>query len=271
MQNRNTAHAQGIDISHWQGTINWPQVRADGKVFAFIKASEGSTVKDKQFLTNVQNALAAGLLVGAYHFSRAASQAEVKAEVDHFISVISPVILDMKLPLVLDIETKEAGNQANIVKMVRAWVEYFKQRTGKYPMIYTFPNFIDTSLDASFGDIKLWYAYYNSDGNPINRGGWKEWEFLQYSSAGKVNGISGNVDVNEYKGSEAELRAMYDPKVVTPPPSTEVEPESPLWKEAGRQWLIDELEISKDWKATDMIDIGTLGTVLSRFKNKFVK
>ncbi|WP_438347831.1 glycoside hydrolase family 25 protein [Paenibacillus sp. FA6] len=266
MQKRSSDHAQGIDISHWQGTINWEQVRAAGKVFAFIKASEGSTVKDKQFLTNVQKATAAGLLVGAYHFSRATSPAGVKIEVDHFLSVVSPVTNDMKLPLVLDIETKEAGSKANIVKTVRAWVEYFKQRTGKYPMIYTFPNFIDTSLDASFGDIKLWYAYYNNDGTPINRGGWKDWEFLQYSSSGKVKGISGDVDMNEYHGSEKELRDKYDPTMVTPPP-TEIDGKSPLWKETGRQWLIDELGISEDWKATDVVDIGTLGTILSRAMN----
>jgi lysozyme len=266
MQKRSSDHAQGIDISHWQGMINWQQVREAHIVFAFIKASEGSSVKDKQFLINVKNATAVGMLVGAYHFSRAASPADVKSEVDHFLSVVSPVSKDMKLPLVLDIETKEASSKANIVKTVRTWIDYFKQCTGSYPMIYTFPNFIDTSLDASFGNIKLWYAYYNQDGSPINRGGWREWEFLQYSSSGKVKGISGNVDLNEFKGTESELRALYDPLVTVPPPS-ETEPKSPQWKEAGRQWLHDELEISEDWKATDVVDIGTLGTILSRFKN----
>ncbi|AOZ92462.1 glycoside hydrolase family 25 protein [Paenibacillus crassostreae] len=255
MQNRSSTHAKGIDISHWQGNINWQQVAEDSIMFAFIKASEGSTVRDKLFLSNVKRAATAGILVGVYHFSRAANPAEVKAEVDHLLSVITPVINDIKLPIVLDIETKEAGSKANTVKTVRAWVEYFKQRTGNYPMIYTFPNFIDTSLDASFGDIKLWYAYYNQDGTPNNRGGWKEWEFLQYTSSGRVQGISGNVDMNEYKGTEAELRAVYDPK-------------APLWKETGRQWLIDELGISEDWKANDIVDIGTLGTLLSRVFNK---
>ncbi|MHA0857519.1 glycoside hydrolase family 25 protein [Paenibacillus sp. CMAA1364] len=267
MQKRSSNHAQGIDISHWQGTINWEQVRLDGKVFTFIKASEGSTFQDKRFLINVKSAVAAGLLVGAYHFSRANSPASVKAEVDHFLSTVAPVAKDLRLPLVLDIETKEAGSKANVVRTVRAWVEYFKERTGKYPLIYTFPNFIDTSLDTSFSDIPLWYAYYHKDGSPIDRGGWKAWEFLQYSSTGKVNGISGNVDMNEYKGTKEELMHKYG-GIKPKPPSTQPNGKAPLWKEDGRQYLIDELGISADWKATDVIDMGTLGTILSRAMNK---
>ncbi|MGF7050249.1 lysozyme [Paenibacillus sp. DS2015] len=269
---RSNSNARGIDVSHWQGVINWEQVRAEGHVFAFIKASEGKSVKDKKFIANVQGATMAGLLVGAYHFSRAASPTEVKAEVDHFLTVTAPLADSMKLPLVLDIETNEAGSRTNTVKTVRAWVDYFKQRTGIFPMIYTFPNFMDTSLDASLGDIKLWYAYYNEDRSPIDRGGWKEWEFLQYSSSGTVKGISGNVDMNEYKGSEAKLRAAYDDnKEIPPVPPVEVGPKLPQWKETGRQWLVDQLEISEDWKSTDTVDIGTLGTILARYANKFGK
>lgn len=267
MQVRNRSNARGIDVSHWQGVIHWQQVRADGHVFAFIKASEGKSVKDKKFIANVQGATMVGLLVGAYHFSRAASPEEVKAEVDHFLAVIAPVADSMKLPLVLDIETNEAGSRTNTVKTVRAWVDYYKQRTGTFPMIYTFPNFMDTSLDASFGDVKLWYAYYNQDGSPIDRGGWKEWEFLQYSSTGKVKGISGNVDMNEYKGSEAKLRATYDPTTTPPVPPVEVDPQPPQWKETGKQWLVDQLGISEDWESTDKVDIGTLGTILARYAN----
>ncbi|WP_052676062.1 glycoside hydrolase family 25 protein [Paenibacillus sp. IHBB 10380] len=272
MQVRSSSNARGIDVSHWQGVINWQQVRAEGHVFAFIKASEGKSVKDKKFIANVQGATMAGLLVGAYHFSRAASPADVKAEVDYFLTVTDPVEDSMKLPFVLDIETNEAGSRTNTVKTVRAWVDYFKQRTGIFPMIYTFPNFIDTSLDdSSFRDIKLWYAYYNKDSSPNDRGGWKEWEFLQYSSSGTVKGISGNVDMNEYKGSEAQLRAAYDPKTTIPSEPPEVEPKPPQWKETGKQWLVDQLGISEDWKSTDTLDVGTLGTILARYANKFGK
>ncbi|GAB6988854.1 glycoside hydrolase family 25 protein [Paenibacillus pini] len=263
MQSRSATHAKGVDVSHWQGIIDWKKVKAAGYSFAFIKASEGPKIVDDRFKANVQGAKAAGVLVGAYHFTRAAKPEDVRAELDHFLQMVDTGggFDSLKLPCVLDMETKEGGSRSNISAIIREWSTQFKQRTGRNLMLYTFPNFIDTSLDKSLGDIPLWYAYYSSS-VPPNKGGWTSWEFMQYTDKGKVAGISGNVDLNEYKGSEAELMAAANGSNSNP------EGQAPAWKEGGRQWLIDHAGISKDWKAQDPIDIGTLGTILAKYVDK---
>ncbi|OXL82739.1 hypothetical protein BCV73_06290 [Paenibacillus sp. SSG-1] len=260
MQSRSATHAKGIDVSHWQGIIDWKKVRGAGYSFAFLKATEGSRIVDDRFRANAQDAKNAGLLVGAYHFTRAASTDDVKNEVDHFLQVIESAggLSAFKLPFVLDIETKEGQTKARISQIVNTWGTQFKQRTGRTVMIYTFPSFIDSYLDSSLGSYPLWYAYYAS-GTPANKAGWKAWEFIQYTNKGKVPGISGDVDLNEYKGSEAELMAAYS----NPAPNTSET--APQWKESGRQWLIDQVGISPDWKAEDPVDIGTLGSILLKY------
>nr|WP_285854933.1 glycoside hydrolase family 25 protein [Paenibacillus cellulositrophicus] len=260
VQSRSATHAKGIDVSHWQGIIDWKKVRGAGYSFAFLKATEGSRIVDDRFRANAQDAKNAGLLVGAYHFTRAASPDDVKNEVDHFLQVIESAggLSAFKLPFVLDIETKEGQTKARISQIVNTWGTQFKQRTGRTLMIYTFPSFIDSYLDSSLGSYPLWYAYYSS-GTPANKAGWKAWEFIQYTNKGKVPGISGDVDLNEYKGSEAELMAAYS----NPTPNTSET--APQWKESGRQWLIDQVGISSDWKAEDPVDIGTLGSILLKY------
>lgn len=265
MQSRSDNHAKGIDVSHWQGVIDWKQVKKAGYSFVFMKATEGTKLVDDRFRVNAQGARSAGLLTGAYHLTRAKKPDDVKVELEHFVQVVeSAGGLDAyKLPFVLDIETKEGGTRANISAIVHEWIRQFKLWTGRTLMIYTFPSFIDTSLDSTFGSVPLWYAYYNS-GTPSNKGGWTSWEFIQYTNKGRVPGINGSVDLDEYKGSEAELMAAYNS------PQPESQPKIPAWKEAGRQWLVDHAGISTDWKADDPLDIGTLGAILSKYTEAVV-
>lgn len=260
MQSRSGNHAKGIDVSHWQGVIDWKQVKNAGYSFAFMKATEGTKLVDDQFRANARGAKSVGLLTGAYHLTRAKKPEDVKTELEHFVQIIESAggVDSFRLPFVLDIETKEGGTRANISAIVHEWVRQFRLRTGRTLMIYTYPSFIDSSLDSTLGSIPLWYAYYSS-GTPANKGGWKAWEFIQYTNKGKVPGISGNVDIDEFRGSEAELMDAY--KTSQPPAGTAV----PAWKEAGRQWLVDHVGISTDWKADDPLDIGTLGAILSKY------
>lgn len=88
MQSRSVSHARGIDVSRWQGSIDWKQVREAGISFVFIKASQGSSLEDPKFAENVQGAKAAGLLVGAYHFLGAASAAAARQEAKHFVETM---------------------------------------------------------------------------------------------------------------------------------------------------------------------------------------
>jgi lysozyme len=194
MQARNVNNAQGIDVSHRQGHIQWQKVKASGISFAFCKATEGTSFNDPLFIENVQLAKKAGISVGGYHFLRATTAAQGVEEANHFIAGVQKAggfnVLD--LPPVVD--TEVAGNT---VEAITAWIARVTEVTGKQPIIYTYPSFIDEHLDASLANVPLWFASY-SESQPKDRGGWKKWMFLQYSDKGQVPGITGAVDLDEY-------------------------------------------------------------------------
>ncbi|PLC16943.1 hypothetical protein BV582_05160 [Bacillus paralicheniformis] len=179
---------KGIDVSHWQGNINWKKVAGDGIKFAFIKATEGTTLKDNKFVTNISGANAVGIKTGAYHFARFGSKSEALAEARFFLSVANKVRLTY--PLVLDLEV----NQRNVSKPVLtdAAVAFLREveKAGYFAMIYSGKSFLENCLDESkLKPFALWVARYN---NTLGRHA----DIWQYSSNGKVSGISGNVDMN---------------------------------------------------------------------------
>ncbi|QHZ46391.1 glycoside hydrolase family 25 protein [Bacillus sp. NSP9.1] len=179
---------RGIDVSHWQGNINWKKVVADGIKFAFIKATEGTTLKDEKFETNVSGSNAEGIKTGAYHFARFGSKSEALAEAEFFLSVVKKV--NLSYPLVLDLEV----NQRNVSKSVLtdAAVAFLREieKSGYFAMIYSGKSFLENCLDESkLKPFALWVARYN---DKLGR----DADIWQYSSSGKVSGISGNVDMN---------------------------------------------------------------------------
>ncbi|WP_127490522.1 glycoside hydrolase family 25 protein [Paenibacillus glycanilyticus] len=221
MQGRTKGYAQGIDVSHYQGTIDWPKVAGDGITFAFVKATEGENYKDPTFLQNANGAAAAGLLVGAYHFLRASSSAAAKREAQYFYQTASQAN-NLLLPPVMDYETNSGNlSDASMSAVAKAFLEETERLFGVKPIFYTgnaFANHFDTSL----GTYPLWIARYNASSPPDDAKAWTRWTFWQYSdgSSGgtlpsgtrKVSGISGNVDLNEYAGTEDDLLRAYAPE-----------------------------------------------------------
>src|SRR5216684_4447101 len=97
----------GIDVSSYQGTVNWSQVKLAGYTFAWAKATEGLTVTDSQYLNNAVNGVSAGMYMGAYHFAHPdthPTNADAISEANHFLSVAQPYIISCQLPPVLDLE-----------------------------------------------------------------------------------------------------------------------------------------------------------------------
>ncbi|MCM3041728.1 glycoside hydrolase family 25 protein [Paenibacillus motobuensis] len=220
MQARKQGNAQGIDVSHWNGVINWPKVAASGISFAFIKATQNSV--DKRFIENVKGAKAAGLLIGAYHYldERVTTVDAAKAAAKMFYNAIQYAGVKFDLPPVLDYESKSSGlSAAGTTAVAKAFLEEIKRLTGVRPILYTYPAFIGNFSGLS--QYPLWIARYSTQ-TPADVSGWKRWEFWQYSDgqAGgtlpngsrKVNGINGQVDLNEFDGTEADLRHKYGPK-----------------------------------------------------------
>jgi lysozyme len=231
MQNRVKGNAQGIDVSHHQGVIDWPAVAAAGISFVFIKATQNSM--DPKFLANVKGAKAAGLLVGAYHYlddkvtstemARAAAQVFFKA----IVAAGGVEVFD--LPFVLDYESnKNKLSALTITAIAKAFMEEIHRYTGRAPMLYTYPDFIGNF--SGLTQYPLWIARYSTQA-PVDASGWKRWEYWQYSdgSAGgvlpiggrKVPGIPGPVDLNEFYGTVAELKARYSKKVKEEKPVTQ--------------------------------------------------
>ncbi|MEK5477567.1 glycoside hydrolase family 25 protein [Paenibacillus sp. FSL R5-0407] len=206
MQARNSRNAQGIDVSHWQGKINWQQVRADGRAFAFIKASQGTGRVDPQFVANAKGAKAAGLLIGAYHFVDATSAAEARREANHFYNTMKTAGVEFDLPPVMDYENNPGKlNKAAINIVAVAFLNELEELCGRQPLIYTGNSFAH-NFDASLGKYPIWIARYSTK-VPTDVAAWSKWDIWQHSDTGKVPGIAGNVDLNEFNGTLDELRA----------------------------------------------------------------
>ncbi|MEC0233086.1 glycoside hydrolase family 25 protein [Paenibacillus kribbensis] len=210
MQNRSSNAAEGIDVSRYQGTIDWKRVRADGKSFAFIKASQGQRYVDPTFITNAKGVRAAGILLGAYHFVDATSVNAAKAEARHFAEVLDQVggAKTLDFPAVMDYENNPGGlGSAAIHEVALAFLTEFEQVSGRKPMVYT-GNAFAAHFKAPLGSYKLWIARYSTR-VPGDTTAWKSWDFWQYSDSGRVDGIQGPVDLNVYAGTEAELRQAF--------------------------------------------------------------
>jgi lysozyme len=111
---------KGLDVSHWQGNVNWSKVKANAD-FVFVKCSEGSSYVDPNFVSNVKEAAAAGLKVGAYHYATFNDVASAKEQANYFLSKVKG--LTLTYPLVLDLEEdkKKAGKQQLTMRQLLSW------------------------------------------------------------------------------------------------------------------------------------------------------
>jgi GH25 family lysozyme M1 (1,4-beta-N-acetylmuramidase) len=197
----------GIDVSHWQSTIDWPSVAASGKRFAFMKATEGRTFDDPTYASNRAGAVAAGLIVTAYHFAKPdATAGDAVIEADHFVSVAQ--IDSGNIIPVLDLEKAGGLNPSKLTAWVLAWLQEVAARTGVKPMIYSGPNFWRTNMgdtqaiaDAGY---RMWVANWDvsQPDVPGNDWGGQGWTFWQWTDCEHVPGISGCVDSDWYNGTD---------------------------------------------------------------------
>ncbi len=195
---------QGIDVSRYQGTVNWPAVKAAGTAFAFTKATEATSKVDPTFATNWPAMAAAGIIRGAYHFFRPAQDATQQAQ--NFLNTVTMGPGD--LPAVLDIEVADTATNAQIIAGITTWLGLVEAGTGKRPIIYTSPGFWNGHMNAAFGSYPLWVAHYTTAASPKIPTGWNAWTFWQYSQTGSVSGVSGNVDTNRFAGDMNALVAL---------------------------------------------------------------
>ena len=202
---------EGVDVSHWQGTIDYAKVFASGRRFVIAKATEGIGYVDPSWTTNRTAAPAAGVRVGGYHYARPDLNGTISGatgEADWFVSQLD-LQPGMLIPA-LDLEVSGGLSVANLTAWVKAWLGEVTLKAGVAPMIYVSPSFWRTYLGdsawfAQNGYKVLWIAHWTSASQPTvpasNWGG-RSWTFWQYRDDGTVPGISGAVDHDRYNGTD---------------------------------------------------------------------
>jgi GH25 family lysozyme M1 (1,4-beta-N-acetylmuramidase) len=220
-----TSTLEGIDVSHWQGTISWTKVAAAGKKFAIIKATESTDYVDPQYATNHANAKAAGLWTGAYHFARPSTTTnDAVLEADHFAAVMKLGAGDL-IPA-LDLEDSGGMSVAGLQSWVTKFLGEVTAKVGVKPMIYTSPSFWknhmgDSRTLADAGYKTLWIAHWgvSSPAVPASNWGGHGWTFWQYTSDGTVPGITGRVDLDRFNGLDLTPQAYSVFKLAASIPS----------------------------------------------------
>ncbi len=203
---------EGIDVSHYQGQVDWALVKAAGIHFAFAKATQGTSYVDPELTANWPAMRAAGLVRGAYHFMDPDQDAAAQAE--HFLATVQLEAGD--LPPVLDIEVTEGMSVEGLDAAVRTWLEKVAAATGVQPIIYSDETFLDTELANGFGAYPLWIAAYEET-PPAPPAAWTAWTFWQYSQSGQVSGVDGDVDRDRYQGTAAGFQELLVPAAAPSP------------------------------------------------------
>jgi GH25 family lysozyme M1 (1,4-beta-N-acetylmuramidase) len=201
-----SGYIEGIDVSHWQGWIDWPTVAETGRRFAFLKASDDTDFVDQTYARNYERAKAAGLVVGGYHFARPdATPGSAIAEADHFADTL--ILASGDFRPVLDLEQTGGLPVADLQAWVRDFLDQLYLRTGLRATIYVSPSFWSNKMGntgwfAANGYDTLWIAHWTTGAAPTvpasNWGG-RGWTFWQYTSDGRVPGIEGRVDLDRYR------------------------------------------------------------------------
>jgi len=196
-------NAQGIDVSHYQGTVNWPGVRQAGIEFAFAKATDGLTWTDPQFAVNWPEMKAAAILRGAYHFFEPADDAAEQAH--FFLQTVQLAAGD--LPPALDVE-KAGSSGAALWEGVETWLQTVAAATGQQPFLYVDPTFAgEYQAPASLAAYPLWIADYDV-AQPALPAGWSRWLIWQHTQSGTVPGVNGTVDLDLLDGPLENLLAL---------------------------------------------------------------
>jgi GH25 family lysozyme M1 (1,4-beta-N-acetylmuramidase) len=206
-------YASGVDVSHYQGLVNWTQVAAKSYRFTFQKATEGTTFVDATYPVNRAGAEGMGLRFGAYHFARPAGTGPASiassaiAQADHFVTIAQPQ--PGELPPVLDLEVTGGLGSTLLAQWAQAWLDEVKARTGVSGFVYASPNFwkdhLGNTSSFALGGYRLWVAHWTKGGSPsVPAGNWGGlgWTFWQWTDCASVPGVLKCVDGDRYAGPD---------------------------------------------------------------------
>lgn len=198
---------RGVDVSSYQGYIDWSEIEDSDIDFAFIKATEGSRYRDKMFGDNIENIQHTDIAAGAYHFM--SFESEGKSQAENFISVVEPE--KIALPPVIDLELYGEYNDkppsaSHVRRILDELIDALYEAYGKMPIIYTNRRAYSLYVSGEYEECDIWICdLVKKPALPDGR----EWTFWQYSHTGKIAGYDGeeeHIDLNVFAGSRAEFR-----------------------------------------------------------------
>ena len=180
---------EGIDVSHYQGRIDWDQVAGSESIsYVYLKATEGASYVDDTYSRNLREVRRVGLSVGSYHFYRPNVSWEQQLE-----NLTSNVIsMDQDLVPIIDIEHRGRVSQTKFISDLKKFVQKVELHYGKKPLLYSYQNFYNKYLQGHFPDHHWMIAKYQ-EAKPVLEDG-KDYIMWQYTQAGSLPGVEGNVD-----------------------------------------------------------------------------
>jgi lysozyme len=204
----------GIDVSRYQGSVDWRAVRASGVALALVRVSDGTAVLDAQFPAHWAGARAAGVLRGAYQYFRPAQDPVAQAQL-----VLAQLGADRgELPPALDVEDDGGLDPPAVEAAIRTWVAVIEPVIRRPPILYTGAYFWrDAVGGADLTASPLWHAQYTDAPCPTIAAPWRAWMLWQHTDRGTVPGIAGPVSLSRFNGSAADLAAFAAPTAPAAP------------------------------------------------------
>lgn len=250
---------RGIDVSTYQGDINWAQVKADGIDFAFIKASQGRSVsnaslrnfEDSKFAQNIVNANRWGIRIGVYHYLTAWNVTEAMREAEYFLSVIAPYRSIIDLWAAVDVEDSRSPKDKTLMAQI---VNTFCSRVdaeGYKPMVYTNPDWLTNKL-GNVSHWDLWLALWRNKANVPTADKYQNLRVWQWGTEA-VDGIAGKPDAN-YMICDIEVEEPPKSETVVTAKKDNTPSE---WAKEAVKWAKDNKIIVGDSNG----DLGLHGTV----------
>ena len=207
--NADKYNVKGIDVSSYQGKIDWGVLSRQNISFVFIKATEGSTFVDKSFDYNFTEAQKTSLAVGAYHFFSYDSGGQAQAE--NFINTVTP--FEGMLPPVIDLEfygdkEKDPPDRESVSAQLKIMLELLEKHYGQKPIIYATEKSYKLYLSNDYEEYDIWIR--NVISKPKLSDG-RTWTFWQYTNRGKLDGYNGKekfIDLNVFNGTKEEYASF---------------------------------------------------------------
>ena len=195
----------GIDVSHYNGVVDWARVAKAGIAFAYAKATEGAVHQDTEFTNNYAGIGQNAILRGLYHFFRPSVDAQAQAT--NFLKSLPQLVVG-DLPPALDVEVSDGQGAQVIVSGIQQWLNHVEATLGCTPVIYTSASFWNANFagNTTFSRYPLWVAHYTHNPAPNLPAGFADFTLWQYSESGQVPGITGSVDMNRFNGTSDDLR-----------------------------------------------------------------